>query len=158
MRQSGFRVWKVLAGLAAAGLCAGCKYLPDTGAVRQEGPPETFFGTEKAHLPPGTYAKFQVSPDRGYNGTIAQLGSSIDPRTPEAAGKLGNSRLVDVTGRPAPPAPELGVSGKDVALEVGNPQGPADMGWRARLGYDVRTRNVNGPQSAESQRGYIPGP
>ena len=100
MRQSGFRVWKVVAGLVAAGLCAGCKYLPDTGSVRPGGPSQTFFGTEKAHLPPGTYAKFQVSPDRGYNGTIAQLGSSIDPRTPEAAGKLGNSRRVDVTGRP----------------------------------------------------------
>lgn len=155
MRQSGFRVWKVLAGLAAAGLSVGCGYLPDTGALKQEGPPETFFGSEKAHLPPGSYTKFQYSPDRGYNGTIQQIGSSIDPRTPETEGTVGNSIQDPMTGRPVDA--ELGIGGSGDARELGSRSGSIDEGWRTRRGYE-RGADEQGTFIGPPGSGKIPGP
>jgi hypothetical protein len=155
MRQSGFRVWKVLAGLAAAGLSVGCGYLPDTGALKQEGPPETFLGTMKAHLPPDASAQFHYSADRGYNGTIQQLGSSIDPRTPETSGQMGNSIQDAMTGRPVDT--ELGIGGSGDARELGNRSGSIDDGWRTRRGYELGTGEQGifiGPPGS----GEIPGP
>ncbi|WP_224361554.1 hypothetical protein [Hyalangium versicolor] len=108
MRQSGFRVWKVFGGLAAVALLSSaCGYLPMTGGKRPDDPPQRFWGNAEHHKPPDFYSKFQYSPDRGYNGTIRDLGSSIDPRTPEKAGAFGKSRMLDVTGRPAPESPSL---------------------------------------------------
>lgn len=104
MRQGGFRAWKVLSGLAAVGLLGlGCGYLPESGGYDPQGPPKTFIGsrTEYRH----------VSPDRGYNGTIQDLGSSIDPRTPETEGMQGNSLQEDVTGWPGPSETQQGLGG-----------------------------------------------
>ncbi|MFL5348325.1 MAG: hypothetical protein ACJ8AT_26315 [Hyalangium sp.] len=114
MRQSGFRAWKALGGLAAVALLGvGCGKLPTTGGRRPDDPPQSILATEVRHEPAGFYQRFQYSPDRGYNGTIAQLGSSIDPRTPEKQGVLNRSLPVDVTGRPAPSTSEsaLGIGG-----------------------------------------------
>jgi hypothetical protein len=132
MRQSGFRAWKVTGGLALALLGLGCGYLPETGGSDPQGPPKTFIGsrTELRH----------VSPDRGYNSTIQDMGSSIDPRTPETEGMRGNSRLVDVTGRPAP-STQLGTGGSG---RMGEPEGTSDLGWRARRGYGMESASDHG--------------
>jgi hypothetical protein len=143
MRQRSFRGWKVFGGLAAvAWLGVGCGRLPQTGGQRPDDPPETILGTELLHEPPGFYTRFQYSPDRGYNGTIKSIGSSIDPRTPQKQGKQGQSRLLDVTGRPAPATPDLGIGGSG---SVGVPDSTNDLGWRARRGYDVGPLRVFGP-------------
>jgi hypothetical protein len=135
MRQSGFRAWKVFGGLVAAALLSvGCGRLPDSGGQHPDSPPEDFFGGRVDRLSPEVYERAHVSADRGYNGTIQQLGSSIDPRTQQNLGQQGNSRQVDVTGRPAPRAPELGIGGSGY---VGKPARSSEMGWRARRGYDV---------------------
>ena len=154
MRQSGFRAWKVFGGLAAVALLgAGCGALPYTGGERPDDPPLTFLRTQKEGV---SYDKFHY-PDRGYNGTIQQLGSSIDPRTPETGGTVGNSRLVDGTGRPAPGEPELGIGGSGDAGQVGDPDGSIDRGWRARRGYDVGLGDT-GSFIAPPGSGQIPGP
>jgi hypothetical protein len=135
MRQSGFRAWKVAGGLAFALVGLGCGYLPVTGGQDPQAGPRTFIGSwEEPH---------HVSPDRGYNGTIQQLGSSIDPRTPETEGMRGNSRLVDVTGRPAP-STQLGTGGSGRAGEPEG-EGSSDLGWRARRGYDLGPGADYGP-------------
>jgi hypothetical protein len=158
MRQSGFRAWKVFGGLAAAALLSvGCGYLPETGGHRPDDPPRDFFGGRVGGLTEADYDKHQYPSDRGYNGTIQQVGSSIDPRTPEAAGTLGNSRLVDVTGRPAPAEPELGIGGSGGVGEVGEPDSSTDRGWRARRGYDVSGTNIGSFGGAPLKR-QIPGP
>jgi hypothetical protein len=125
MRQSGFRAWTVFGGLAVALLGMGCRYLPESGGHDPQAGPRTFIGSFKE--------PHHVSADRGYNGTIQELGSSIDPRTPETEGMRGNSRQVDVTGRPAP-STQLGIGGSGRA---GEPESSNDLGWRARRGYDL---------------------
>lgn len=133
MRQSGFRAWKVFGGLAVVLLGVGCRYLPETGGGDPQSGPRTFIGTFKE--------PHHVSANRGYNGTIQQIGSSIDPRTPETEGMRNNSRLVDVTGRPAP-STQLGTGGSGRA---GESSSSSDMGWRARSGYDVESPSKDNP-------------
>lgn len=137
MRQSGFRAWKVFGGMMLGLLAVGCRYLPETGGNVKAGP-RTFIGTFKQ--------PHHVSADRGFNGTIQQLGSSIDPRTPERAGMRNNSRLEDVTGRPAP-STELSADGSVLAEESSSSR---DLGWRARRGSDV--------EAASQFRIFGPGP
>jgi hypothetical protein len=147
MRQSGFRAWKALGGLAAVALLSvGCGKLPMSGGRHPDDPPQGLFANEVHHVPSGFYQQFQYSPDRGYNGTIQSLGSSIDPRTPEKQGQSGRSLLLDVTGRPAPSTSEteLGIGGSGLGAG-GNPQGPSDMGWRARRAYEVGPASDFGP-------------
>jgi hypothetical protein len=142
MRQRGFRGWKVFGGLAAVTLLGvGCGRLPRTGGDRPDDPKENFLGTKRRHVPPDYYSRFQYPSDRGYNGTIQTIGSSIDPRTAEKQGTPGRSRVLDVTGRPAPAEPELGIGGSG---SVGIPDSTSDMGWRARRGYDADPSQVFG--------------
>lgn len=158
MRQNGFRAWRVFGALAAAALLsAGCGYLPETGGHRTNDPPLDFFGGRVDGLTQADYERLQYSSDRGYNGTIQQLGSSIDPRTPEAAGTLGNSLMVDVTGRPAPAESELGIGGSGAVDELGEPDSSTARGWRARRGYDVSGSNIGSFGGAQLPR-QIPGP
>lgn len=133
MRQSGFRAWKVFGGLALGLLAVGCKYLPETGGHNPQAGPRSFIGTFKE--------PHHVSADRGFNGTIQEIGSSIDPRTPERDGMRNNSRVEDVTGRPAP-STELGIGGSGSVGESNNSQ---DLGWRARRGYDVESASQSQP-------------
>jgi hypothetical protein len=104
MRHSGFRRWIWLGGVASAVvLSVGCGRIPPAGGRSSNEPPLTVFGSIKREAREGDVDRFHVRADRGYNGTIAQLGSSIDPRTPEKAGTPGRSRMVDIsgyTGRP----------------------------------------------------------
>ncbi|HVG63142.1 MAG TPA: hypothetical protein VNA24_31555 [Hyalangium sp.] len=127
MRQSGFCAWKVFGGLALGLLAVGCRYLPVSGGRDLEAGPRTFIGTFKEPR--------HVSADRGFNGTIQHVGSSIDPRTPERTGMRNNSRVEDVTGRPAP-STELGIGGSG---GPGEPNSSMDLGWRVRSGYDVES-------------------
>lgn len=138
MRQSGFRAWKVFGGLALGLLAVGCRYLPMTGGKDPQAGPRSFIGTFKHPR--------HVSADRGFNGTIQQIGSSIDPRTRESAGMRNNSRVEDVTGRPAP-ATELSAVGSARADESDSSR---DLGWRARRHYDV--------DAASRFRTFGPGP
>jgi hypothetical protein len=133
MRQSGFRAWKVFGGLALGLLAVGCGDLPVSGGYDRQAGPRTFIGTYKQPR--------HVSVDQGYNGTIQQLGSSIDPRTPEKDGMRNNSRVEDVTGRPAP-STEQGIGGSGSA---GEPNNSKDLGWRARRGYDVESASQSQP-------------
>ncbi len=154
MRQSGFRAWKVLGGLAAVALLGtGCELLPMTGGRRPDDPPQSILATEVHHVPPDFYKRFQYSPDRGYNGTIQSLGSSIDPRTPKKQGVLNRSRLVEVTGRPAPSTsrPEQGIGGSGPGA-VGDPQGSSDAGWRARRPYELGPAGDFGPYGEKRKR------
>jgi hypothetical protein len=142
MRQSGFRAWKVFGGLAAVALLGvGCGYLPTTGGKRPEDPAQGFWGNEKKHVPPDFYSRAWYSSDRGYNGTIAQVGSSIDPRTPEKSGTFGQSRAADMTGWSPPESPAQGIGGSGRAGELNS---SSDLGWRARLPYEVRPQGDYG--------------
>jgi hypothetical protein len=151
MRQSGFRAWVVLGGLAAALLGVGCGRLPDTGGTRPDDPHRNFFETEGPHHHEDYWSQFHYSANRGYNGTIQDVGSSIDPRTPQATGRLNNSRQVDVTGRPAPSTSEteIGIGGSG---NLGEPKGPSDLGWRSRRGFDLRPTHEFGSYGPGARR------
>jgi hypothetical protein len=79
MRDSGFKRWVVLGVLvSASGWVAACGLLPQQP------------GNES--YAPG----FDRSPElSGYNGTIQDLPTSIDPRTPETSGTPGRSLAMD---------------------------------------------------------------
>ncbi|HLM44189.1 MAG TPA: hypothetical protein VK458_09985, partial [Myxococcaceae bacterium] len=100
MKHSGFRRWMWLGGAASAlVLSVGCGGLARSGGgSNQELPQMNFFGGLSNSEQGADLSRFHVSADRGYNGTIADLGSSIDPRTPEKEGTPGRTRLTDVTG------------------------------------------------------------
>jgi len=121
MHDSGFKRWMVWGALASASwLVSACGVLPKQG--------DTF------EVAPG----FTRSPAQtGYNGTIKDIPTSIDPRTAEAKGTPGRSLLLDPGERArleaqgamggsgsAPPAPgpeggpqyeELGAEGSVIA-------------------------------------------
>jgi hypothetical protein len=105
-----------------------------------------------------SYDEFHYSANRGYNGTIQQLGSSIDPRTPETGGMVGNSLQQDAAGGPLGQMnPELGIGGSGDARELGERSGSLEQGWRARRGYELGTGDEGtfiGPPGS----GEIPGP
>jgi hypothetical protein len=83
MHESGFKRWVVLGALASASwLVAGCGVLPRSGGDYAVAPG---FVRESAQA--------------GFNGTIQQLHSSIDPRTPQTAGTPGRSLAMDLGER-----------------------------------------------------------
>jgi hypothetical protein len=57
-------------------------------------PPRTFFGANRES--PEQTRERQLTTDRGYNGTIHDVGSSIDPRTPDKQGVQNRSLPVDL--------------------------------------------------------------
>jgi hypothetical protein len=83
MHDSGFKRWVVLGALASASwLVSACGVLPKQG--------NTYV------VPPG----FASNPAHaGYNGTIQDIPTSIDPRTPEAQGTPGRSLSMDTGQR-----------------------------------------------------------
>lgn len=81
MRDSGFKRWVVLGVLASASwLGAACGNLPQNAGNESYNP-----GFERG--PEQTRAL--------YNGTIKDLPTSIDPRTPDKAGTTGRSLAMD---------------------------------------------------------------
>lgn len=142
MKHSGFRRWMWLGGAASAlVLSVGCGRMSRSGGGDNSDQPQlTLFGSLARDERGGDPNRFHVPADRGYNGTIAQLGSSIDPRTPEKLGTPGRTRLTDVTGYmgrpdiaqnyPYPPT-SLGIGGSGSVDPV---TGAQETGWRTRPG------------------------
>lgn len=98
MTFSGLRRWVGLGALASATLLgAACGPILDSGGERMNKPPQNFFGQFRAS--PDEIRATQNSTNRGYNGTIKDLGSSIDPRTPEKDGTPGRSLPEDLAWR-----------------------------------------------------------
>jgi hypothetical protein len=129
-----------LGGAASAALLSvGCGRLGHiSGNPAENQPPLTFFGALEHGERRGDLSQYHVRSDRGYNGTIADLGSSIDPRTPERAGTPGRSLMTDITGymgRPdiiqgyMDPPTSLGIGGSGFVDPV---TGAAESGWRTR--------------------------
>lgn len=142
MRHSGFRRWMWLGGLASAVLLSvGCRELPNSGGepLRND-PPLNIFGGPVRNVPKDFYRQYQVNADRGYNGTIQDLGSSIDPRTPEKMGTPGRSLMEDVTGYMGRGVTELGGNEAPTSQGIGGSgtagewRETSDMGWRERRG------------------------
>lgn len=151
MHDSGFKRWMVLGALASASwLVSACGVLPQQG--------NTF------EVAPG----FTRSPElTGYNGTIQDIPTSIDPRTDEAKGTPGRSLLMDPGERAlfeaqgavggsgsTPPAPgpeggplyeELGAEGSVIAPSN---ELPASQG---SVGND-RPTNPNTPGGAPARQ------
>lgn len=110
MRERSFRRWGQAAALAVGVLLStGCRGLPETGGKQPDENRGNVFG-QRGHQPEAQrniegaepahekMAPWTMPADRGYNATIQQLGSSIDPRTPATDGKQGNS-LHDDAGK-----------------------------------------------------------
>jgi hypothetical protein len=138
MNCKSIRGWMGLGGLVTATvLSVGCGRLPESGGAQPDAPKLSFFKGELHSVPPSVYSDYQLSRDRGFNGTIADVGSSIDPRTPQAEGMPERTRLVDVTGRPAPSTPlSATLEGTGGSGNAGHAEGSSDMGWRARRGEE----------------------
>jgi hypothetical protein len=95
MKFSGLRRWMGLGALAGAALvAAACGEIPRMGGDDPHEPRENFFGAPREAKE--KIVERQLATDRGYNGTIRDVGSSIDPRTPEKAGVQGRSLPADL--------------------------------------------------------------
>lgn len=159
MRERSFRRWSQVAALAVGMLLgAGCRGLPESGGTQpdeQQGnvfaqrghQPEALRNIEGAQPANEKLAPWTKPADRGYNATIHQLGSSIDPRTPKTdgqqnnsirddAGKMMQDRYRVMGGADYSPAAQ-GLGGEDGA-EQGNMMyhaprsGFAPLGWQDR--------------------------
>jgi len=161
MRERKIRRWGS-AVVAGAALAVGCGPLPETGGRQPDEPRGSFVaqrgdqaeamknvegGDTNKPLPPWT-----LPANRGYNGTIAQIGSSIDPRTPQNdgtqgrsihddAGKMMQERYAVQGGAAFSPAAQ-GLGGEDGATLGGNRgghhRGFAPLGWQDRSGPYIR--------------------
>lgn len=95
MKFSGLRRWVGLAALASGALVgAACGVSPRMGGETTREPPRTFFGANRES--PEQTGERQLATDRGYNGTIQDIGSSIDPRTPDKQGVQNRSLPADL--------------------------------------------------------------
>ncbi|WP_426755180.1 hypothetical protein [Myxococcus sp. Y35] len=163
MRERNFRRWGSAVALAAGTVLAvGCGPLPETGGRQPDEPRGSFVaqrgdqaeamknmegGNTNAALPPWT-----MPSNRGYNGTIAQIGSSIDPRTAQKDGTQGRSLLDDAgnmmqdryaaEGGAAYSPAAHGLGGEDGAAlggrRSGHYSGYAPLGWQDRSGPYIR--------------------
>lgn len=167
MRERSFRRWTQAAVLAAGVVLVGtgCRGLPETGGGFAEEPEGNFFANRHDQPEPLKYMDGKEDPqkkplppwtlraDRGYNGTIRQIGSSIDPRTPrtdgqQAAsvwddpGKMMQDRYSTQGGATYSPTAQ-GLGGEDGA-ELGGrtydrgAAGFLPLGWQDRNGENLR--------------------
>lgn len=165
MRERSFRRWSQAAVLTVGVLLGtGCGGMPQTGgsqpgevrgnAFGQRGhQPEAQRNMEGAQTSKEGLAPWTMPGNRGYNSTIRQIGSSIDPRTPQTDGKQNNS-IWDDSGKMmqdrysthggATYAPtSQGLGGEDGA-EQGNMTyqqtgtGFAPLGWQDRNDRNLR--------------------
>jgi hypothetical protein len=96
MHDSGFRRWVVLGVLASASwLVAACGVLPQNAG-------NSTFRPGLVHDPAQS----------GYNGTIKDLPTSIDPRTPQTFGTQGRSLTMDLGERALLQQQGMGGSGQ----------------------------------------------
>ncbi|NVI98344.1 hypothetical protein HV824_09445 [Myxococcus sp. AM009] len=159
MRERNIRRWGSAAALmAGAVLAVGCRGLPETGGSQPDEPRGNFAaqrgdqpaamknmegGDTNTPLPPWT-----LPANRGYNGTIDQIGSSIDPRTAKNDGTQGRSIIDDagkmmgdqynVQGGAAYSPAAQGLGGEDGAAlggkRGGHSSGFSPLGWQDRSG------------------------
>jgi hypothetical protein len=148
MKFSGLRRCVGLGAFAAAALVgAACGPVVTMGGEGPQEPQESFFGVVPHGQ--GQVREGQLTTDRGYNGTIQDLGSSIDPRTPDKAGVQGRSIPVDLAWQKMGQRQNqqgLGGSGTDTMYEE---IGPEDDN-------DVMTRPDSYLQRLEDGRGSGP--
>lgn len=109
MRERSLRRWSQAAVVAVGVLLGtGCGGLPETGGKQPDEPRGGAFAqrgeqAEALRNMEGQVQKDQLPPHmktagRGYNGTIRQIGSSIDPRTPQTDGQQ-NASIWDDPGK-----------------------------------------------------------
>lgn len=90
--------WGGVGALSSAALLGvACGVVPEMGGDQPDKLSENFFGAIRH--PVEEIREHQLTTNRGYNGTIKDLGSSIDPRTPETAGTPGRSLPEDLAWR-----------------------------------------------------------
>lgn len=98
MTFKGLWRWVGVGALASAAvLGSGCGVFPQQGGYDPRAPRMNVFGGV-LDTPQETQAR-QLTTDRGFNGTIKDLGSSIDPRTRETMGVPGRSLPQDLAWR-----------------------------------------------------------
>ncbi len=125
MHESGFRRWVVWGALVSASWL-----MPACGLLPQQPGNESYS--------PG----FARNPAQaGYNGTIKDLGSSIDPRTPQTEGTPGRSLLMDA-GERALFEQQQGRGGSGPASTSSPESGPLypELGAEGGLGDPTRKR------------------
>ncbi|MFY0571603.1 hypothetical protein ACN28E_48340 [Archangium lansingense] len=106
MHDSGFKRWMVLGALASASwLVSACGALPQQGNT---------YAVAPGFVRPAEQA--------GYNGTIRDIPTSIDPRTPEADGVQGRSLRMDA-GERALLGAEQGLGGSGSTPPAQGPEG-----------------------------------
>ncbi|HYO58603.1 hypothetical protein [Archangium sp.] len=135
MHDSGFKRWVVLGVLASASWwVAACGALPQQP------------GNDSFH--PG----FVRNPAQaGYNGTIQDIPTSIDPRTPEKDGTPGRSLLMDSGERALLEARGLGGSGS--APPASGPEGgPLYDGLGVEGGIIAPSNELPAAQSVGNDR------
>ncbi len=165
MREWSFRRWTQAAALAAGVVLVGtgCGPLPETGGGFAEEPQGNVFAQRydqpeplkdrEGHEGTRQQPSWTMSAGRGYNGTIRQLGSSIDPRTPQKAGqqnasvqddpgKMMQDRYSARGGAAYAPASQ-GLGGEDGAEVGGRTADPGaagfnPLGWQDRNDANLR--------------------
>ncbi|MCP3100615.1 hypothetical protein LZ198_17225 [Myxococcus sp. K15C18031901] len=152
MRERSFRRWtQVVALTVGAVWSVGCGGLPETGGKQPDEPRGGAFaqrGTQPEALldmqgeihaekaPP-----YLMTADRGHNGTIKQIGSSIDPRTPKLEGQQ-NKSIHDDSGK---------MMQHRYGLEGGAGYSPSAQGLGGEDGA-----SVGGPTDYNHSWGYRP--
>lgn len=165
MREWTFRRWALSAALAAGAALVGtgCGPLPETGGGFSGEPQGNVFAQRydqpealkdmEGHEGKRQMPSWTMPAGRGYNGTIRQIGSSIDPRTPQKDGqqnasvwddpaKMMQDRYSGRGGAAYSPASQ-GLGGEDGA-EVGGrtyDRGAAGfnpLGWQDRNDPNLR--------------------
>lgn len=164
MRERSLRRWSQAAVVAVGVLLGtGCRGLPETGGTQPDGNQGNAFANRGAQaealrnmegqIHTGQLPEHTMTAGRGYNGTIRQLGSSIDPRTPQTDGQQ-NASVWDDPGRMmqdryssqggATYSPTTqGLGGEDGAVQGNSTYrnrgaGYAPLGWQDRSGRNVR--------------------
>lgn len=135
MHDSGFKRWMVWGALASASwLVAACGVLPQSG--------DTYV------VAPG----FTRSPElTGYNGTIKDIPTSIDPRTAEAKGTPGRSLLLD-PGEQALLESQGAMGGSGSTPPAPGPEGGPQSEERGTEGSTIAPTNPNAPGGAPAKQ------
>ncbi|HYO71861.1 MAG TPA: hypothetical protein VEU33_37865 [Archangium sp.] len=151
MHDSGLKRWVMWGALVSASwLVSACQSAQQPGNTYE--------------VAPG----FTRSPEQtGYNGTIRDIPTSIDPRTPEAQGNMGRSLLLDPGERallesqggamggsgstPPAPGPEGGPINDTLGAQ-GNAITPSNEVPAAQSVGNDRPTNPNSPGGAPAKR------
>ncbi|WP_338863465.1 hypothetical protein [Myxococcus stipitatus] len=158
MRERNLRRWGLVAALTVGTMSTvGCGGLPESGGKQPDEPRGGAFaqrGTQpdalldmEGNVHPEKSPPWLMTADRGHNGTIKEIGSSIDPRTPKLDGNQGKSITDDkghmmghrysLAGGATYSPSAHGLGGEDGAANVGSidydhSRGYRPLGWQDR--------------------------